>query len=96
MNVFRKEYRELNPDEVNALVQIKNKAQELYDLMKVVEGKMREDGKIQLIFNSDAREVAAGKASGESFVILANGRCVSLAKTKLEESVMWLTKGITE
>lgn len=30
-----------------------------------------------------------------SFIVIGDPRCMSLAKTKLEEAVMWATKGIT-
>lgn len=82
MSIFRKEYRELTPDEVNAIAQIKDKAEELHQLLGMK-------------FKADAREVAAGAASAEEFTVQADFRSMALAKTKLEESVMWAVKGIT-
>lgn len=60
-NVFRKEYRQLSDTEKAHLESLKDKAQELYDLIESVE---------------DSREK-------------------SLAKTHLEESIMWAVKKIT-
>lgn len=73
-NIFRKEYRELSDDEKALLDQVKDKAQELFDLIS--EGtRVRE----QL-----SRDMPT-----------QNGREMALAKTKLEEAVMWAVKGIT-
>ena len=60
-NVFRKEYRQLSDEEKALMGEIKDKAQELYDMFNAVE---------------DSREK-------------------SLARTHLEESVMWIVKKIT-
>lgn len=81
-NVFRTEYRELTPDEINALGQIKEKAEELHELL-------------ELAFNANAREVAEGKASSDHFTLSADPRCMAASRTKLEEAVMWAVKGIT-
>jgi hypothetical protein len=64
VNVFRPVYRELNEQEKQILEDVKNKAQELYDIL-------------------------------ENVATPTNGRYIALAKTTLEESVMWGVKGIT-
>jgi len=66
-NVFRSAYRELSDEEKEKMEIIKNKAQELYDL-------------IESVVEQNPSEQA---------------RYISLAKTKLEESIMWAVKGIT-
>ena len=66
-NVFRSAYRELSDEEKEKMEIIKNKAQELYDL-------------IESVVEQNPSEQA---------------RFISLAKTKLEESIMWAVKGIT-
>ena len=67
-NVFRSAYRELSDEEKEKMEIIKNKAQELYDL-------------IESVVEQNPSEQA---------------RYISLAKTKLEESIMWAVKGITK
>lgn len=67
MNVFRKVYRPLNDAEQLHLNALKDKAQELYELLE-----------------KDPNGSAV-RASRE----------ISLAKTKLEELVMWAVKDIT-
>lgn len=64
-NVFRKEYRELSPEEVAQVRNMKDKAAELYGLL-VVEGESK-----------------------------ADPRAMAVARTKLEEAVMWATKALT-
>lgn len=61
MSVFRQEYRELTEEEKQRVLDIKTKAEELYELFDA---------------STSPREMA-------------------LAKTKLEESVMWAVKGVT-
>lgn len=65
-NIFRPQYRELSEDEKSRVEAIKNKAQELLELID---------------FPREQQHPA--------------GRHISLAKTSLEESVMWAVKGIT-
>lgn len=65
MSIFRKEYRENTEQEKADIEAVKDKAQELYDL-------------IDKYHNPDT------------------GREAAIAKTKLEESVMWAVKGITK
>jgi hypothetical protein len=60
-DIFRKQYRQLNDGEKKTLDAIKDKAQELYNVLEQ----------------------------------LPNGREVSLAKTNLEQSVMWAVKAVT-
>jgi hypothetical protein len=76
-DVFRKQYRELNPDEKVALSDIKGQAGMLYDMLD------------KLNFS-----VPVGDAT-RSFTVNADPRSMALAKTKLEEAVMWATKAIT-
>lgn len=64
-NIFRSEYRELEPGEKDFLKSFKEKAQSLYDMIDGTEGP-------------------------------ENIREMKLAKTKLEEAVMWAVKGITQ
>lgn len=68
MNVFRPVYRELTEGEKKRLDDIKNKAQELFDLFS--------------IGIADAQRAP-------------DGRQLSLAKTNLEQAVMWGVKGFT-
>jgi hypothetical protein len=63
-DVFRKEYKEMDSKTKEAMEEIKNKAQELYN---IIDGQIRSD----------------------------NGREIALAKTNLEQSIMWAVKGIT-
>lgn len=63
-NIFRPEYRELSEQEKTTVNLLKDKAQELLNVILV------------------------GSTT-------SNGREMALAKTKLEESVMWAVKGIT-
>lgn len=73
MNVFRKEYRPLNDLEKTYLEDLKNKAQELYDLM--------ERGPSDL----PGTHGTTGRTSRE----------LALAKTSLEQAIMWAVKDIT-
>lgn len=75
-NIFRQAYRQLNPDEANALTRVKVSAFGLYELFG-------EGDKITLMFVDGTREVKV------------DPRMMALAKTKLEESVMWAVKAIT-
>lgn len=65
-NVFRPVYRELNEEEDAQMSAIKDKAQELYELIVAIQA-------------PDPTK----------------GRYIALAKTSLEESVMWAVKGLT-
>lgn len=67
MNVFRKEYRPLNEAEKVHLDVLKDKAQELYNIIQ-------DYGPIEGVHQSREK---------------------SLAKTKLEESIMWAVKDVT-
>jgi len=69
MNVFRKEYRTLGSLEQAHLEALKNKAQELYELIEA-------DPNTLLPTVRTSREI-------------------SLAKTKLEEAIMWAVKDVT-
>lgn len=73
-NVFRKQYRKLTDQEIATLDKLKDKAQEVYDII------------------SEATRTQEQKTSEMPSV---NAREMALAKTKLEESVMWAVKGIT-
>lgn len=73
MNVFRKEYRPLSDAEKVYLEALKDKAQELYDLIE--QGPNGLPGPIG----------TCGRMS----------RDASLAKTKLEECIMWAVKDVT-
>ncbi len=49
---------------------------------------------------SEVEDMAVIKQQGEYFLVAlsgvhGDGRCLALAKTKIEEAVMWATKGIT-
>lgn len=74
MNVFRKQYRQLSDAEKAYLEILKDKAQELYDLLE--QGPNGLPGPIG----------TCGRMSRE----------LSLAKTKLEESIMWAVKDVTQ
>lgn len=67
MNVFRKAYRPLNDAEKVYLDALKDKAQELYDLIE----------------------------SGNPTQSVPQSREKSLAKTNLEQAVMWAVKDVT-
>ena len=73
MNVFRKEYRQLSDAEKVYLDALKNKAQELYDLLE--KGPNDLPGSIS----------TCGRMSRE----------LALAKTNLEQAVMWAVKDVT-
>ena len=77
MNVFRNEYRPLNPDEVKAVKQVKELAAELYDKLGTGSG------------------ITVIDEEGNGHLVVTDPRHIALAKTKLEEAVMWATKGIT-
>lgn len=62
-NVFRKEYKPLDQIAITHMNDIKDKAQELWDLLELAN--------------------------------FANPRMIALAKTNLEQAVMWSTKAIT-
>lgn len=70
MNVFRKVYRPLNEAEKIHLDNLKDKAQELYNLIEK---------------NPNYPEGIAIRTSRE----------VSLAKTSLEEAIMWAVNDVT-
>ena len=59
-DVFRKQYKELTPDDVKYMDMIKDRAASLYEVLQLVQN-----------------------------------RETSIAKTKLEEAVMWAIKGAT-
>lgn len=67
MDTFRKEYTPLNDRQKQEMAEIKDKAQELFDLIDKVD-----------------TDTASGKT-----------RCLALAKTNLEQAVMWAIKGVT-
>lgn len=67
MNVFRKEYRPLSDAEKTYLETLKNKAQELYDLIE----------------------------SGNPVQSVPPSREKALAKTNLEQAIMWAVKDVT-
>lgn len=84
-DVFRKQYRELNPDQLQALKNIKERAEKLFSSFE----------------HDDTRTLQYHVAvenpieSGSFFFIRADPRMMALAKTKLEEAVMWATKAIS-
>lgn len=88
MDVFRKQYRQLNPDEIQALNDVKSKADELYTLLAELKFRAFEGGE-------QHPDGTATPAAVRDFTVTADARCMALAKTKLEESVMWATKAIT-
>ncbi len=92
-DVFRKEYRQLNPDEVATMKAIKEKAQELYDMLTGYRGGDNMGGALP----APGQLLVPGSYEAEDgpHVIAINPRCQATAKTKLEECVMWATKGIT-
>jgi pyruvate-formate lyase-activating enzyme len=63
-DIFKQEYKQLTPECSKFVLDLKAKAQELYDLI--------DEG---------------GTPN--------NMRMIALAKTKLEESIMWAVKGLT-
>lgn len=73
MNVFRKQYRPLSDAEKAYLEALKDKAQELYDLL--------EQGPDGL----PGPPGTCGRASRE----------LALAKTNLEQAIMWAVKDVT-
>ena len=84
MDVFRKQYRQLSPDEVQALNELKSEADKLYTMMA------------ELKFTAfEAPTSEDGPHGVRGFTVAADQRCMALAKTNLEQSVMWATKAIT-
>lgn len=81
-NVMRHEYRELSLGEKTAMQLIKDKGLELWDLFDTI-------GKTDLRNNTLPSE-GSGSVGGP-----AGSRELSLAKTAIEEAVMWATKHIT-
>lgn len=73
MNVFRKQYRPLNDAEKVYLDALKDKAQELYDLLE--QGPNGLPGPVG----------TCGRTSRE----------LALAKTNLEQAIMWAVKDVT-
>jgi hypothetical protein len=73
MNVFRKQYRPLNDAEKAYLEALKDKAQELYDLL----------------------EQGPNGLPGPTGAVGRTSRELSLAKTNLEQAVMWAVKDVT-
>lgn len=88
MDVFRKQYRQLNPDEVQALNDIKSKADELFTMLSELKFNAYEGG-------AEHPDGTVTPHSVREFTVLVDARCMALAKTKLEESVMWATKALT-
>lgn len=80
-DVFHNQYRELSEAEKELMANLKDKALELYDLYDQV-------GRLEVDAESD-NESKTGSTS-------KCGREIALAKTKLEESVMWAVKGLTK
>lgn len=68
MDVFRKVYTPLTDEAKQEMADVKDKAQELYDMID------------KLVLMNDRSEKA---------------RCVAIAKTNLEQAIMWACKGIT-
>lgn len=90
---FRDEYRNLNPDEVQAISEIKEAAAVLYEkfgtgtaapIVGAVVAELKADAEIQL----DAKPE-------EQRIVKVDPRMMSLAKTNLEQAVMWAVKAIT-
>lgn len=78
--LFRKRYRALSPAEIEHHDQIKDSAQVLH-------------ASIEAAFNFLTREP---DAKGVSAAVSAErARARALAKTKLEEAIMWAIKGLT-
>lgn len=59
-DIFRKEYKKLEPDDIKYIGMIKDRAEALYEVLQLMQN-----------------------------------RETSIAKTKLEEAVMWAIKGAT-
>lgn len=81
-NTMRSEYRALTPAEVHAVKAIKADAEQLLF-------------KMEGAFAASQEHVDLGLASSESFTVAMDPRCAALAKTNLEQAVMWATKAIT-
>lgn len=64
---YRREYRELKPEEQNAIGAIKIQAESMEKNFDVMQGDLG-----------------------------ADPRCLAIARTKLEEAIMWATKGVTQ
>lgn len=67
-DTFRKEYTPLTDDQKTQMAQVKDKAQELLDLLNII--------------------VPQEERSERS-------RCMAVARTNLETTIMWAVKGIT-
>jgi len=68
MDTFRKEYTELSEEQKASMNAVKDKAQELLDLLN---------------------QAAPSDERSEK------SRCVNIARTHLETTIMWAVKGIT-
>lgn len=80
-DIFRQKYRELNDSEKRELENIKTIAGELYAAIEL--NTTHNNGP-----TTDSQPLAPP--------IETNGREMALAKTKLEEAVMWAVKGLTK
>lgn len=85
-SVFRPKYRKLDGDELELMNAVKAKAQELWDVIDVA------------YEARGARLIASGEVPAPRVELPPgppNCRSLSIARTKLEESVMWAVKGLT-
>lgn len=67
-DVFRQRYSKITQEDLFLLREMKEKAQDLYDLIE----------------RAKTKEMDRGR-----------NRCLAVAQTNLEQSIMWATKGVT-
>ena len=87
MNVFRPKYRELDPSEQVRLDEIKMLAQSLYDEI--------EDAYAARYPDARKANPQIADIQGGHIIPRPLSREHAMARTKLEEAVMWAVKGLT-
>ena len=88
MDPLRQQYRQLDPNQVEAVCQIKESAEHLYNMLVTSPGQPPSPGVVGPFLKP-------GDPLDQAFMVTADPRCMALARTALEEAVMWATKGIS-
>lgn len=87
---FRPRYRALTPDEIALHDQVKTVATVLDGHFDAIVDRIKEDAQAELSQPTGATALQAVEARRNERL-----RCVALARTKLEEAIMWAVKGLT-
>lgn len=88
MDPLRQQYRQLDPNQVEVIRQIKVSAEELYNMLVTSPGQPPVSGVVGPFLKP-------GDPLDQAFMVAADPRCMALARTALEEAVMWATKAIS-